>query len=546
MCTALCLITTFSIMWIHAGGHSYDILLSPSVWGWSVFIAVLISALVPLLKIGRHLSFAITMTLAFCLFANLVYYRSFHCQIPLSGYQLTVQVMTFVDSVLDEIEISDLMLLVIPVVGYILAICHCDYNLLIKINPIVFIFILIGFVIFSFNTPEKFATKFNRLKHTHGENEVIPVLYSPFANLADQFISSLQSPFSTSAIRIESIIKENRQSLINRSNGRKYNSIVIILLESFESFVIDLQIEGKEIASYLTQFSKEENALFVPVVIPEVGVGRSIDAQLIINCGLLPPEDELFCFNYAGNYFPSVAKVMKTGNEDVRSIDIISDMPSIYNQGVLSKSFGYDRLISRSEFITNPQTMVHVDDSVFFAQTKEKLSSGLWLTGESAAIQIVSYSTHQPFRLPRNSTKLEFNGVSEKLSKYLNAIHRTDNALKVFMDYLSRRDDYQSTLVIITGDHNVFSSKQYTDLGISKLSKYKEPCVPLIILNSEVRGKITEPKRQSAIYATILELLGITDAEWPGISQSIFSDDIGTEEKQELSKYIMRSDYFVN
>ena len=451
--------------------------------------------------------------------------------------------MIFQDSIIDGVEIRDVVLLGIPFLGYIIS-YFFDFKISFKAKPLSLIIMFTGFIFLSFNIPTRFEHKFNRLKHTHKENEAIPVLYSPFANLIHQYTTDFHSSFENPEYLVENIISQNKKSLANRSNGKKFESIVIILVESFESFVLNLEIDGNEITPYLTNLSKEENTLYVPKIIPQVGVGRSIDAQLIINSGLLPSPYEIFCFDYAGNEFPSIANLMRDKLGTALSIDIISDMPSIYNQGVLSSSLGYNRLLSRGDFTTNPKSLIHVDDSIFFVQAKDKLSNELWPIATPTVIQIVSYSTHQPFKLPSTAAKMNFKTINKKLSKYLNAIRRTDYALKNFIEYLKNRGDYNSMLIIITGDHNVFSSEQYHEWGIDTISPYNRPYVPLIILNSEEKGKISEPKMQSAIFSTILELSGMTDVEWPGISKSVFNNETDSEEKQEVSEYIIRHNYF--
>lgn len=203
----------------------------------------------------------------------------------------------------------------------------------------------------------------------------------------------------------------------------------------------------------------------------------------------------------------------------------------------------------RNDFTTEPTSMIHVDDSAFIAQTKELLTESIWPEHESAVIQLVTYSTHQPFKLPKSAKRAEFNGINPKLAKYLNVVNYTDRAIGNFIKYLQDRNDYSSTLIVITGDHNVFSKSKYREMGITELSNHHTPYVPLIILNSEVNGIINNPIPQTAIYPTMLELLGITDYVWPGIEHSIFhTDTLSTDtisyDKHEVSDYIIRHDYW--
>jgi len=339
---------------------------------------------------------------------------------------------------------------------------------------------------------------------------------------------------------VEALIESNSRDLVDRSNGRKYDSVVILLIESLESFVIDLDIDGVPITPNLSNLASDKEVLFAPFVEPEVGIARSMDAQLIINCGLLPPSNEAFCFAYPGNNYPSIAKLMTERRQTKITFSITTDLQSTYNQLVISKSFGYNNLLTRSDFITKPPTLIHVDDSVFFAQTQTKLRDSIWPVHKPATIQLVTYSTHQPFRLPTSAKKIEFTGLHPKLAKYLNVVKRTDKAIGNFIEYLKQREDYSSMLVVITGDHNVFSKSKYVEMDINTLSEFQTPSVPLFILNSNISGKIEHIVPQSSIYPTLLELLGFTQDVWPGIEKSIFCSESTLYDKHVISNHIIR------
>lgn len=540
--TAFTLALIFCFIWINTGKLSYSLLTHASVYGWSILFSVIAALPTAIFqKRGYCVSFLILFLISLCMIANIMYYNVFGCQIPLYGYCMIKNLKGFELSVL---EYFNPWLLILPftiLTGYLIYKILGDYRIRISIWILLPASVLA--IVITFNYPEHFKETYSRLKLTHEEYPATTVLFSPITNLWYQsHENSKQDSHNYNKSIINKIIEQNQLNLRDRSNGREYNSIVIILVESLESFVIDLKIDNICITPNLTALAHDENTFYAPYVESEVGIARSMDAQLIVNCGILPPSNEAFCFQYAGNHYPSIAKAFSTQNETT-TISLTTDFPSTYNQDVISRAFGYNHLLTRSDYISDPPHLPHVDDSLFFSQSIKKLENDLWHADQSAVVQIITYSTHQPFRLPANTLKIKLPGINPKLSKYLNVVRYTDAAIGRFMEYLKQREDFDSMLVVIVGDHNVFSKFQYETMGIDTLSGYKEPFIPLLIMNSEISGIQRNITCQSAIYPTILELLGITENVWPGVGRSVFNRDTVLYDTHAVSDYIIRKDF---
>lgn len=495
-------------------------------------------------KRGDFISIVLLYLYAIFLIVNLMYCSVFNTQISIGAYGMWSNLFSFMDSVIDVFRFKFLILPVIVTIGQLVLIRFRDLKLF--LSDWIVIPASIAILIISFNIPHPFRNTYGRLRLTIKENAATTISYSPFTNLIFQYIELYKSESAYSEKNINDIIKSNLTDLQDRNNGRKYDAVVLILVESLESFVIGLEIDSIPITPNLTALAHDSKTLFAPMIVPEVGIAKSMDAQLIVNCGLLPPTNEAFCYTYPSNNYPSIAKQLSDRQPIKIKYSITSDRPSIYNQSVTSKSFGYNNLITREYFTTEPPELIHVDDSTFLAQTRDMLDNSIWPLHEPAIIQLVTYSTHRPFRIPAYASKTIFNGLQPQLVRYLNAVKFTDKAIGDFIRYLQQRDDFSSMLIIITGDHNVFSSSNHKELGITKLSDYRHPYVPLIILNSSLSDIIDHEVAQSSIYPTLLELLGMTRNVWPGIGKSLFYTDSISYDRQAASNYIIRHNYTIS
>lgn len=342
---------SFILLWIHeAKLLSYKYLIEYPLWGWVCTTSLLLSCLKLFFRHGNLISIILLSLYSLFLIANLMYCSCFNTQISLWSYRLCYNLYSFMDSVVDVFKVQFLILIAIVIIACLFLIIFKDRTLLFPkwaLFPFSFVILII-----TFNIPHSFIRTYKQLRLTHQENAATTILYSPFTNLIFQYIESSKPEIVYQETTVKMIIDSNLKDLNVRNNGCRYNALVLIIIESLESFVIGLTVDGIQIAPNLTALAYDDKTLFVPMIMPEVGIARSIDAQLIINCGLLPPSGEAFCYSYPSNIYPNIAQQFSNKQKINNTYSITSDMPSTYNQSVISKALGYSNLISRECFIT--------------------------------------------------------------------------------------------------------------------------------------------------------------------------------------------------
>ena len=133
---------------------------------------------------------------------------------------------------------------------------------------------------------------------------------------------------------------------------------------------------------------------------------------------------------------------------------------------------------------------------------------------------IVTYSGHNPFVLPEALDSLRLRGRYPKVvADYMTMAHYTDGAIGELMDYLKTRCDYDSTLIVITGDHEGLASYR---TEVAAECGFVDPGqhTPLIVVNSPVGGRMEQPIGQVDIYTTLLQLAGLSEYGWHGLGHS--------------------------
>lgn len=314
------------------------------------------------------------------------------------------------------------------------------------------------------------------------------------------------------------------------SAAAKPKSMIVILLESFESWLLQTIVEGQELTPNLNRELADSTSLYFPKVVTQVSSGRSIDAQLLMLAGLMPMPDEQFSFYYPDNDYPTLIKAMKADSLE-RAYLMSPDKPVTWNQGLIAKAFGIDTLLMEdvwdmSERIGSGRGKL--SDREFAKQIIEKMKDGeVFPVGERAFVQIVTYSGHNPFRLPDELKELRFSDKIDKgLADYMTMAHFTDSAIGSLLDYLKSRADYKDMLIVITGDHEGLADwrqRLLCDPLANNLISDKQ-LTPLIVLNSPKSGTIDQYIGQIDVYPTLLNLLGLQDYEWHGLGIDALSE----------------------
>ncbi|MDE6126441.1 MAG: LTA synthase family protein, partial [Muribaculaceae bacterium] len=220
-------------------------------------------------------------------------------------------------------------------------------------------------------------------------------------------------------------------------------NLVVILLESFEGWLPENEINGKPITPYINSLLKDSATLFAPRVLSQVSTGRSIDGQLLIFTGLLPRLHTIYSTKHPGNFYPTLNKALRE-KYGAKSYIFTCDRPVTWNQQAVSPAFGYDTMYSRDaweldDLIGKPAKL---SDQSFFRQSADLIAkSDLWPEGEPRLLTFVSYSGHNPWILPEEKKDPDFDlhamGFNKRFADYTTMAHYTDGQLHICRLYTS-------------------------------------------------------------------------------------------------------------
>lgn len=496
-----------------------------------LFIATLLLLPYILFK-SKGIESVILFCLDSLLICNLLYFRTYYTHIPLSSYGLAGNLTDFTASVRDSFRMIDILLPLSSVVTIFIALRRPDRkgSSLVRRLPGYFA-VLVGTALLNMACLSfygGFHQSFNAIRQSPYLCSSCAPMFTVFGCVYYDLTEQQQEITPEIEQRIENWLDAQPAWTPLPDSIETRRNCILILAESFESWVLEQEVEGQEITPCLNRLLKEPTTLYAPHVLTQVKGGRSIDAQLMINAGMLPLNSGAYSSLYPDNHYATLPKAMHELKHS-RNYLLTIDKVSTWNQGAIAYSFGLDTIIAYHDFRKAEAFGTHkrIGDVPFFEQCSEKISDGeVWKQDETVFMQFVTYSGHAPFVLPQHLQEISFSdSIPAKAADYMKTARYTDKALGQFVDFLKSRPEYKETLIVITGDHEglAFYRNELCQAPAMQGIVSDKPYTPLIILNSPVGMRYEDVMGQIDIYPTLLQLLGLERYPWKGMGQSILS-----------------------
>lgn len=501
---------------------SWDYL--PSV-NFNIATAFLLALLYLLRKRNKDFAIFLLFSIAFYLLSNVLYYRTYYSILPIDSIKMASNLMGLKDSITSSFHPTDLYFFLPTLLLTLLYYFVFKKRMQIetqkyRISVLVVVLILISSVIGkefydNRNNPYGLFTDENDFRYDVIEGTSSYGFLCCWAWQASELFAANQKISPKEAAKIEQWLANHKQKhqVMVENKGR---NVILLIVESFESFPIEKELEGREITPCVNALLQEEACLYANHVVPQVKGGRSSDAQLMINSGLLPMHSGAACFRKPLNSYKTLAKALK--EKKYSTYTMLGGNASFWNQGIFNKLMGYDQLIAIDQFRNDESFEFGLTDSTFLSQATEKLNK----LPQPYLAQLITLSSHAPFELLDNRVYFETpKDCPKELAHYLNAIHYVDQCIGRFVVDLKKSGQYQKAMLIITGDHDAFSHKPYLSNKYGKQILEELSYDPFIVLNADISKRHTAVLGQIDLYPTLLDVLGLNNYEWSGLGTSI-------------------------
>lgn len=320
----------------------------------------------------------------------------------------------------------------------------------------------------------------------------------------------------------------------NRFAAEGSPNLIMIVVESLNSWTINFRIDSVEVTPNLNRFCREENAIVALHMQPQVRNGRSSDAHFMYNTGLLPIQNGAVAVRFGKAPYPSISKALS----GYHSLAVVCDDAKFWNQKNAFNSYGFMQLYDKHNFKDSEE----IDDHTLLTEAAVRLEN----IQSAFYAQLVTISMHYPYdklRIPATEISRSRMYTAE-VRNYLETVRFCDDAIGKFIQELKQKGIYDNSIIVIVSDHNEMNRNRVENRK-ETLPEDKE--IAMIILNSPQKLQYNAPIEQIDVYPTLLDLMGANHYNWKGLGCSIFRKNgviIPEEERNRISNLMITKGYF--
>ena len=228
-------------------------------------------------------------------------------------------------------------------------------------------------------------------------------------------------------------------------------NVIILQLESIQNFVINKEINGKEITPNLNKFINENieiSNMFMQ------SYSSTADSEFSATTSLYPMENGMSYSRYYTNAYDDI--FIMFDNEDYTTSYMHGNYGFFWNRENVYKSFEVENIELKDSFAdTSENIMGYLSDELLYTQAVEKLKG----YNMPFVSYIVSASSHTSFSLDglqdRSKVSIDVGKYKDTFfGNYLESVNYADYAFGIFIEKLKEADLYDDTVILLFGDHN--------------------------------------------------------------------------------------------
>lgn len=302
--------------------------------------------------------------------------------------------------------------------------------------------------------------------------------------------------------------EKNKSELYGKYKGK---NVIIVSMESLQSFVINHKENGQEITPFLNRLIQE--SYYFDNFYHQTGQGKTSDAEFLIENSLYPLNRGAVFFTQPNNVYQAMPSILK--KEGYYSAVFHANNKSFWNRDIVYNSFGYDRFYNLLDYNVTSENSVGwgLKDKDFFSQTVEKLKT----LPQPFYAKAITLTNHFPFTLGVTDANIKpYTSDDATFNNYFVTVNYMDQALEGFFKELKQSGLYDNSIIVLYGDHYGISENhnramgQYLGEEVTPYEHIQLQRTPLIIhVPGQTKGEtISTVAGQIDIRPTLLSLLG--------------------------------------
>lgn len=294
----------------------------------------------------------------------------------------------------------------------------------------------------------------------------------------------------------------------------KGKNVIVIQLEAFQNFAINLSVGGKPVTPVLNGLAKE--SFYFPNFFQQIGQGNTSDAEFLSNTSIYPTGVIAMSTGYGDKVLPSLPRLL--GGHGYESNTFHINDVAFWDRNRMYPALGFTKYYDKPSFENDHFNSFGASDEELYRVGLEKLQA-LKQQNKPFYAQFVTTSSHHPFKVPSAQQRIAMPDSLQdtQLGNYLTSLNYTDYALGEFIKGLKASGLWEDTVLVAYGDHSGLQTKDNDpawvseQLGINYDGEVSRFNIPLFVHVPGAEGKVVDQVGgQVDIMPTVSNLLGVS------------------------------------
>lgn len=476
------------------------------------------------------------------LFSNVVFYRFNSDFITLPVLTQTSNFGSLGSSIMDLVYWTDIFYLVDIILLVVLfrASRQIWSSARIKLRQPIII-IASGLLLFTINLGLAEIDRPQLLKRTFDRNYIVKYLgaynftiYDIIQNLKSSSERVLADSNDITEVRdyLDNKFAEPNEDLFGVAEGK---NVIKIHLESFQSFLIDYELNGEEVTPFINSIVNDqtEDFTYYENFFHQTEQGKTADAELIMDNSLYGLPQGAAFVTKSNNTYQALPAILNQ-EQDYTSAVLHGDGKSFWNRDEVYKEFGVDYFFDEAFYnMTDEQVIGYgLKDKPFFKESMPLLET--IDQEEPFYAHLISLTHHHPYLIDDEDATIEPAETGDgSVDRYFQTARYLDESLEQFFDDLKEAGLYDDSVIMIYGDHYGISdnhNRAMSEIMDEEITPYKNAelqRVPFMLKVPDVDGKgtVEEYAGQVDVVPTMLHLLGIRADDYIQFGTDLLSED---------------------
>lgn len=481
------------------------------------------------------LIFSTLMTIV--LYANIMFYRFFDDFLTLPNLMQTDNVSNMTEGIFSTMYGHDFLYFVDLAILLFVLIQNKAFKEIKFRKSLASTAIITGIAIFTVNLTLAEIDRPQLLTRTFDRNYIVKYLglynYTVYDGIQTAQMESQRAYASSDDLTnakhyTTSHYAEPNEELYGAGKGK---NIIKIHLESFQSFLLDYELDGEEVTPFLNSLAHgSEDMTYFDNFFHQTGQGKTADAELTLDNSMFGLPTGSAFVTKGQNTYQSLPAVLNQ-EAGYTSAVLHGDYKSFWNRDQIYKQFGIDHFFDASSYSMEDETVVNLGlkDKPFFEESIPMLES----LDQPFYSHLISLTNHYPFILDEEDATLDRGTTGDKtVDGYFQTARYLDEAVEEFFDELKESGLYDDSIIMIYGDHQGISENHNRAMSevlgtdITPYQNAQNQRVPLMIRVPGVEGGVNHTYGgEIDVMPTLLHLQGIDAQKYLMFGTDLFSDE---------------------